>query len=275
MAQTVAVWLHWYMIGFFVLFGAATIAWRDCFANVGAFIRVRSLGTAQEERLRAAIARREQTEDLPGAAMGITIGVTALAAAAAGALTPVPLVLLYAVIAVVLSATLAAAYVRLRRAGLRRIASLRPRTSGSVIPWWLQTLVVIAAVSPLTFIDAEPVAAVLVTVASVGIALLGERVAKLPALIGDEDPVVDAYVDERLRSVRAVNVLATATAPAYVFEAVTFVLTTVASRNVAALHATAMLVALAGLLAGCAWQFRLMWRKPQGADLERWAEPSV
>jgi hypothetical protein len=274
MAHTVAVWLHWYMIGCFVLLGVGMIAWRNCFANVGAFIRVRSLGSAQEERLRTAIARRERTEDLPGAAMGITIGATSLAAAVVGALTPVPVVLLYAAVAVVLSATLAAAYVRLRRAGLRRIASLRPRTSGSVIPWWLQTLVVVAAVSPLTFIDAEPVAAVLVTVASVGIALLGERVAKLPALLGDEDPVVDAYLDDRLRSVRAVNVLATAAAPAYVFEAITFVLAAVTSRNVAALHVVAMLVALAGLLAGCAWQFRLMWR-PQRPDLERWAEPSV
>jgi hypothetical protein len=202
MATTIAVWLHWYVVAFFILFGAGMIMGRNCFAGVGPLIRVRSIDAAYEERLRAAIARRDRLEALPGTAMALTVASASLAAAALAVLTRIPVVLLYAVLCAVLAGTLAIAYVRLRRAGRRRVASLRARTPGSVLPWWLQIFVAVAAVSPLTFIDVAPLAAILVTAASLGIAVLGERVAQLPALLGDEDPVVDAYVDERLRAVR-------------------------------------------------------------------------
>ncbi|HEY0394683.1 MAG TPA: hypothetical protein VGD01_09330 [Candidatus Elarobacter sp.] len=271
MTASVGTWLHWYMIVFFALFGAGMVLWRNELARVGPLIGVAALDGADEARLRVAIERRERLERLPAAAMGNTVGCAALAAAVAGTLTPAPTVILYAVVCVVLAATLAAAYVRLRRAGPRRVASLRARTLSTIVPWWLQTVVAMAVVSPLAFVDVEPVAAVLVTGAALAIAVLGERVARLPAILSDEDPLVDAYVDERLRSVRAVNVLATATAPAYVFEAITLVLGAMETHRFPPFHTTAMLIGLAGLVVGVGAQLILMKRSPGAADVRRWA----
>ena len=278
MATTIAVWLHWYVVAFFILFGAGMIMGRNCFAGVGPLIRVRSIDAAYEERLRAAIVRRDRLEALPGAAMALTVASASLAAAVLAVLTSIPVVLLYAVLCAVLAGTLAIAYVGLRRAGMRRVASLRARTPGSVLPWWLQTFVAVACVSPLTFIDVAPLAAMLVTVASLGIAVLGERVAQLPALLGDEDPVVDAYVDERLRAVRAVNLVGTATAPAYVFECITLVQTygtQIGAHGRSGLQALAMLFVLAALIVACGQQFALMRRTPGAGELERWARVRV
>jgi len=109
---------------------------------------------------------------------------------------------------------------------------------------------------------------VLVTIAAIAIALIGERLAHLPAVLGTEDPAVDEYVDERLRSVRSVNVVATATAPAYVFDCLT---ATVMQHGNVALHWAATLWALGALFVGVTWQLALMKRRPGAQELERWA----
>jgi len=272
----IATWLHWYMVLFFVLFGVWILKSRRCFSSIGPLIRKPSDDSPYARRLRDAITKREDLEGLPGAGMARWIGGASLAAALLAALTPIPDTLLYAIVCVVLAGTLAAAYLRLRRAGGRRIASLRARTRQAAVPAWLSALVAVAAVSPLAYIDLAPLAASLVAAAGLLIAALGDRVVHLPALLTGEDPAVEEYVDDRLRAVRSVNLFATATAPPYVFEAITFTIAVVEHQaRFATIHLAAMLFALVALLVSCAWQLVQIRRAPGASDVERWAHNGV
>jgi hypothetical protein len=252
-----------------VLFGAWILRSRRCFSSVGALIRRPCGDSPYAQRLRDAVDRREALEALPSEAMATWIGGASLAAALLAALTPIPATLLYAVVCVVLAGTLAAAYLRLRRAGGRRVASLRARRPEGAVPAWLSALVAVAAVSPL--------AAILVTAAGLLIVVLGNRVVHLPALLTGQDPAVEEYVDDRLRAVRSVNLFATATAPPYVFEAMTFTIAFAQDHDVrhVALHVAAMLASLVALLVSCAWQFVQMRHAPGASDVERWARSGV
>lgn len=265
-------WLHWYMVGFFAVFGVAVLWKRECFASIAGFVRSGGIDEPYADRLRAAIARREQLEGVPGAAIATIAAATSLAAALLSAFTPASTVLLYALLCVVLAGTVAVTYARLRGASGRRIASLRARNRDSIVPPWLAVTVAVAAVSPLAFVDDVPVAAVLVTAASIAIALVGDRMARLPALLSGDDPPLDEYVDDRLRAGRAVNLFATATAPAYVFDC--FTAATV-PHGATQLQIVAMLVAGLALLLSSTWQLMQMRRKPAAAELERWARLGV
>jgi hypothetical protein len=271
-----ATWLHWYMVVFFVLFGAWILKSRRCFSTIGPLVGKPSGDSPYADRLCEAIARREELEALPGPAIGTWIGVSSLAAGLLAALTPIPVTLLYAVVCVVLAGTLAAAYLRLRRAGERRIASLRARSRETAVPAWLSALIAVAAVSPLAYADVAPVAAFLVAAAALLIVVLGDRVVHLPALLTGEDPAIEEYVDDRLRAVRSVNLFATATAPPYVFEAITFTIAFVQNHaRFETLHLAAMLLSLVALLVSCAWQFVQVRRAPGASDVERWAQNGV
>jgi hypothetical protein len=270
-------WLHWYMAAFFALFGAALLAWGRHFACIGPLIRRPCGDSPDAQRLCAAIERREALEALPGAAMGRWSGGASLAAALLAACTPVPPTLLYAIVCVVLALTFASAYLRLRRAGARRVASLRARSRAKTVPAWLTALVAVAAVSPLTFLGDAPLAAALVTAAGLLIAFLGDRVVHLPALLGGNDPAVDEYVDDRLRAVRSTNLFATATAPAFVFATITATLLRVqdGSDPLSSLHLGAMGVSFLAWIVASAWQYVQMRRGPNAADVARWAQNGV
>ncbi|HEY0380976.1 MAG TPA: hypothetical protein VGC72_02145 [Candidatus Elarobacter sp.] len=74
------------------------------------------------------------------------------------------------------------------------------------------------------------------------------------------------------------NLVGTATAPAYVFECITLVQTygtQIVTHGRGGLHALAMLFVLAALIVACAQQFALMRRKPGAGELERWARVRV
>lgn len=264
------VFLRWYMVGFFVLFGVAMLVWRGRFATICGLVNTSHLDQRDTARVKEAIARREQLEALPGAPMAAIIGGSSLAAAALAAFTPLDPTLLYAVVSVVLAATLGNAYLHLRRVGTCRIASLRARDRASVVPPWLSALVGVTAVTPLAFVDVAPVAAILASVAAIAIALVGDRVAHLPALLSGEDPAVEEFVDDRLRAFRAVNIIGTATAPAYVFDACTWT-TTAMSHGFGGLHGLALTVALVGLLVACASVFVVIRRPPGAREIDRWS----
>jgi hypothetical protein len=264
------IFLRWYMVGFFVLFGIAMIVWRRRFATIGCLISTARLDERDAARVKDAVARRVRLEGLNGAAMASVIGSASLVAGALAVFTALDPTLLYAVVCVVLSATLANGYLHLRRAGTRRIASLRARDRGSVVPVWLSVVVALTAVTPLAFIDIAPVAAILATVAAVVIAVVGERVAHLPALLSGDDPAVDAFVDERLRAVRVVNIVGTATAPAYVFDACTWTTSTV-THGFGGLHAVAVSIAFVGLMAACGWLLVVVRRPADAHETERWS----
>jgi hypothetical protein len=272
----VTVFLHWWMVAFLTGFGLWMLRSGACIATAGAFVRAPRGDAPFAGRLRDAVERREAIESLPGTVIARWVGGVSLAAAVLAAFTAIPATLLYAVVCVVLAATLAVIYVRLRRAGARRVASLRARSREAALPPWLAALVAVAVVSPLAYVDVSPLAALLVTVASLLIAVLGERTVHLPALLSGEDPPVDEYVDGRLRSVRAVNLFATATAPAYVFDASTWAVTFVDHpARLAPLHLAAVLLCLVALFVSTAWQTRQIRRAPPAADVERWAQRGV
>ena len=272
----IATWLHWYMAIFFVLFGAWMLKKRRCFSDIGPLIRKPSDDSPYAHRLCEAVARREELEALPGDAIGTWIGVSSLAAGLLAVVTPIPVTLLYAVVCVVLAGAFAAAYLRLRRAGGRRIASLRARSRETAVPAWLSALIAVAAVSPLVYVDVAPLAALLVAAAALVIVVLGDRVVHLPALLAGEDPAVEQYVDDRLRAVRSVNLFATATAPPYVFEAITFTIAFVEHHaRFETLHLAALLFSLVALGVSSAWQLVQVRRRPGASDVERWAQSVV
>src|ERR1700685_4415246 len=164
------VWIRWYMVAFFVLFGAWFLMRRTLCAQAGAFIRGRCDDSPWARRLDAAVERRERVEDLRTQTMAYVCGGASLLAAVIAALTPVPVTMLYALVCVVLAVSVAIAYERLRRAGGPRVASLRARDPNAVAPWYAYALTAITVVSPLAYLPVAPIAAVLVTVAGLLIA---------------------------------------------------------------------------------------------------------
>jgi hypothetical protein len=266
------IWIRWYMTAFFVLFGAYLIWKRACLAQVGPLVQ-RPPGGPAAERFDAAVERREELESIPGEAIGWTTGGSALIAALLCAFTRVTPTLLYALVCLVLAGSLAAAYFSLRRNGARRVASLQPRRQSAAIPSWLGAAAALGSVLPLMYLDLAPLAAVVTTAAALTIAIVGVRVAQLPAMLPGDDPEIDAYLDRRLRAVRAVNLIATSTAPPFVFVVFTAALSPQAAF--AGWHASATLGAAAFLLvaacAGTVWQFVVMRRGPSPADVLRWA----
>ncbi len=256
--------IRWYMVAFFVLLGVVLLAYRRCFASVSAYFVMQRQCGAIGKRVAAAVRRREEREALPASAMGLTVGGSSVAFGAVAALTRVPVTLLYELLALVLGLTLLAGYMRLRRTGGRRTASLRRRDPDTILPSYVYALVAVAVVMPLTWLPTVPVAALLTTAAGLVIALTGWGIAAMPALLTGDDVAVEQYVDDRVRSGRTVNLLGTAVAPGFFFMALTH-------YTDSWLHVAALLVSLVALLVSVAVQFGLMRRGPSATDLERWA----
>jgi hypothetical protein len=259
------VFIRWYMVTFFVLLGVTLLAYRRCFASVQAYFLMQRQCGAIGKRVAAAVRRREKREALPASAMGLIVGGTSVAFGAAGAFTRVSVTLLYELLALVLGLTLFAGYMRLRRAGGRRTASLRRRDPETILPPYAYAFVAVAVVMPLTWLPAAPAGALLTTLAGLVIALTGWGVAAMPAMLTGDDTAVEQYVDDRVRSGRTVNLLGTAVAPGFFFMALTH-------YTDSWLHVAALLVSLAALLVSVALQFGLLRRGPSAADLERWAQ---
>ena len=255
---------RWYMVVFFVALGVVLLAYRRCFASVRTYVRIRPQRGAVEKRVAAAVRRREEIEALPASAMGLVVGGSSVVFGALAAFTRAPLTLLYELLALVLGLTLFAGYVRLRRAGGRRTASLRRRDPETILPPYLYALVAVAVVMPLAWLPAAPAGALLTTLAGMVIALTGWGIAVMPSLLTGDDAAVEQYVDDRVRSGRTVNLLGTAVAPGFFFMALTH-------YTDSWLHVAALLVSLAALLVSVAVQFGLMRRGPSASDLERWA----
>jgi hypothetical protein len=218
--------------------------------------------------LDAAIERRECLENLRTRTMAYVCGAASLLAAVVTALTPVPATMLYALVCVVLAVSVATAYERLRRAGGPRVASLRARDPNAVAPWYAYALTAVAVVSPLAYLAVAPTAAVLVTIAGLLIAGVGCGVAASPALIPGNDVAVDLYVDDRLRTLRTVNLLSTACAPAFVFSSFT-------GYTDSPLHVGVELVTFAAFAITFVLQIVLMRRRPSEVEIDRWSRSSA
>lgn len=258
------VWIRWFMVVFFTGFGAWMLITRDSFANASGFFRCFHLDEPAQTRLVSAYRRRERSEALPSASMGGVLGALSLALALIAALTQAPVTLLYAADVFALAAILTLGYARLRRATRRRFASLHVRAAGTIAPWYAWAIVAITSVLPLAWLPRTPVSACLVTAAGVAIVLLAWRVASLPALLNGEDLAVEAFVDERLRAARVTNLLSTAVAPSFVFEAFT-------GYTDSPLHVAALSVAFVAFNTMLWLYVRLLRRGPSVAEVSAWS----
>jgi hypothetical protein len=258
-------WIHWYMVAFFALFGLFLIVFHSAFGDIRAFFRGVCGGDADAKRLARAVERRRELERFPGSQIGLGLGIASLCCAALGAFLPAPPTMLYALLCLALAGALGASYVSLRRAGGPRVASLRYRDPNTVVPSYVYVLTAASSVSALSFIDKAPVGALLVTSAAVIIAAIGRGTAALPALLSGEDVAVERYVDDRLRALRTVSLLGTATAPPFVFA-------TFSNYADSAAHVVTVVVSFAGLMVSLAWQFTLTRRRPTAADRAGWSE---
>ena len=259
------VWIRWYMVVFFTAFGVWFVTRGELCAQAGAWIGGRCDGTPWADRLAAVVRRREQLENLRTRTTAYIFGGCSLLLAVLAALTPLAVTILYALLCAVLALTVATGYERLRRVGGPRVASLRARNPNAFVPWYVYALTAVTAVSPLTFLAVAPVAAVLVTVAGLLMASVARGVAASPALIPGVDVAVEQYVDDRLRAVRTVNLLGTATAPALLFATFT-------RFTDSALHLTVEGICLATFLVCLTLQTAWIRRRPGALEIEGWLQ---
>ncbi|HEY4441458.1 MAG TPA: hypothetical protein VGN14_13450 [Candidatus Elarobacter sp.] len=255
--------IHWWMVAFFAALGVWLIAKRNCFGDARSFLC--GAAACDDERFTAAIDARYELENFPSAPIAVSVGITSLACGVAAAFAPAAaLVFLYAFLCVAIAGGATAGYLSLRRVGERRIASLRSRDANAVVPWYVYLVTAIAAVAPLAFLDARPAAALAVTLAACVIALVARRVATLPALLPGFDPAVEATVDARLRSLRVVNLLGTAVAPAFVF-------ISLGRYTSSIIHLIAFFAAFAALNVTLGVQIVWMRRRPSAAEIASWS----
>ena len=249
---------------------AILVLWkRDTFGHDEALIGVDGPAIP---RLRAALARRTQAERLPSTAIALALAGVFLAGAAVMAFTAAPLPVVFAIVFAVMAVAFAALFALADRAGSRRVAALRPRERTGVVPAWLWALVAVSAVVPLAFVDVALVPAIIVTAASVTVELIGDRIARLPAVLPGVDPTVEAYVDERLRMIRGVAISGSAAMPPYVF-AMTALLA--AARPVTWWQGVALGVSFAATIAWNRWYIatlKRVRRGPDAAQTARWAD---
>jgi hypothetical protein len=261
------VFLRWYMVGFFALFGAWTMAARGCLGSVCSMVPAIRGDEAAQDRLHRALVHRTDREGF-SKALGVAIGACSFAGAALGATTTIPIALLYAAVTIALALGSFAGYVRLRRISGPRAASLRIRHPWNVVPWYAYAALTSVALLPLLTIARTPVAAVLVGGAALLIVATGWKVATLPALLGGDDLPVERFVDERVRMVRVVSLLGTSTAPVFVFFAI-------GARHFTPLDAAATTVAFVALIASVSWQLSLMRRPAVPGEIASWSAPSL
>ncbi len=254
-------WTHWYMVAFFTLFGVSILRRGEGFAALdGLFCGPRRSEGELGDRLVHAYRRRQHNENLPSRTMGLIVGGTSLCAALIAATTQAPVVVLYAALTFVLAAVLTVAYARLERVEAPRVASLQVRDARAVAPLFVWILVGMTSFAPLLWLRQAPVAALLSTCAGAAIALLGYRVASTSTLLTGEDVAVERFIDDRLRTIRTVNLLATAVGPSFVFEALT-------GFTDSAIRVAAMLLALVALAVSLSLQYVLLRRRPSAAGI--------
>jgi hypothetical protein len=261
--------IRWFMVGFFILLGVWQVLTRErCGGDLVRLCDASALDERAQTRLESAYGDRLAVETTSRATTGVVCGIVSFAMALLTALGPITGQVLYAVNVLVMASLTTAAILRVRRAQLRRVASLAVRAPGVIAPAYVWAFVETTVVLPLTWLPAAPLAAGLVTAAGVAIAFLARQVATMPALLSGKDIAVENYVDSRLRCARVATLLALAVAPAYVFEVFTGSADSVAL--VSSLKAGASAVSLAAVTVTSVRLFAMIRRRPSQADAASW-----
>jgi hypothetical protein len=155
------------------------------------------------ERRVTAVVRRRVAADRKSHWYGLTTAVSMLVLSALTLRTVVPPSFAY-IAAWFLYMMNAFAKQRSRPASGRRAAQIRPR---SVVPWYVFVPALPATFVPLVEFSAEPVFAPLTSMMVCGTFLLGLRLADAPAALPGNDPAVEVLDDQRLRVIRAGNLV--------------------------------------------------------------------
>ena len=210
------IFLHWFWVTFFVLFGLNLIRQKTYLTagRAACGLSVRS----QNERLCAAVDRRRDAEGTPPP-VGWWTGAFSVLLGIIAAFAPVPFTVLYGALCLSLAAAVGAVYLRLRNSQLRRTAILRPRSSSSVIPIYWFVLAILCALSILSYatLPGQAVPCVLVCISSLASTVIAWRLTKLPALLSGNDVPAEELVDARLRFVRSTSAMVFAFVQTFVF----------------------------------------------------------
>lgn len=208
---------HWLWAGLFAGIGIFFAFRPACMVRVEPYVSRLALPPPERERLMAVAGRREALEGLSprlGHWMALAAGLMAILAA----VTDVPVGLLYAALCVAIAGIATGFFLQLRQAQRRRVAILAYREPHRLVPAWLPSLLM--AESLLTFCGVTLSSwwpPLVVSLASIAVILLAERISVMPSMVEGEDIAVETFLDDHLRAGRAAALYALAAAQPMVF----------------------------------------------------------
>lgn len=210
------IFLHWFWVAFFVLFGLNLIR-QKTYLTAGRAACGLSAQT-NNERLCAAVERRRDAEGVPPP-VGWWTGAFSIVLALIAAFGHVPFTVLYGALCFSLAAAVGAVFLRLRNSQYRRTAILRPRSISSVIPAYWFALAILCGLSILSYatVPGQAVSCALVCVSSLASTAIAWKLTQLPALLSGNDIAAEEVVDARLRFVRSASALVFAFVQTFVF----------------------------------------------------------
>lgn len=170
--------------------------------------------SATQKRLDAVLVARDEAENIPRWHR-VVQGAMYVIATALALVPAIPPVLPYAGLIVGQALLAWIAFTKFRQATEKRVAVLSPRHPLDALPPLVIALVggSIAADLWLALTTAYAIPWMLLAIAAAALLIIAWNIATAPALILGTDPVLERYVDDRLRSVRALAAASVAAAP--------------------------------------------------------------
>lgn len=208
--------VKWFEVAFLVIFGAF-LWWKGGYAlSASSLLLCARRPRREEERLRAAVERRNAIEALPN--VGAVYGIAGIVLAILTATNAVSPGLSYALFVLVFTSTVAWIFTHIQRpATMPRAAALTPRRPLPV-PIWHYGVAILAIMclfaGPGGHLGAGDTIVAMSTLAMLAFALL---LGKLPALLTGEDASAEVYVDDRLRTLRVLTMLDYICAASFVY----------------------------------------------------------
>jgi hypothetical protein len=206
-------WIRLGFVGIFLAIGMLFLRFAKsgtagCVIDVG-----EAHGDPMRERLAAAITRREAYErrHVPSSVLNAVLCVSI---ALGIAFTPMPIALAFMLLFAGSIALSSISWFFARRSDARRAASLTRRSSP--VSWMIAVPAIVACAATLVYADALPVMVAIDVVCTLIVLEIARRTLSAPSYVGGDDPEVDRYVDDRLRTWRTAWALGLATAPSFV-----------------------------------------------------------
>lgn len=214
------VYLHWFWVGFFVLFGVFLIARVRNYLSAGSAACAIKMPSddAAAQRIQAAVKRRADAEGRP-VPLGLWLGAFCFFLGALAAFTKVQPALLYALLCLGMAVGVALVFLRIRNSQPTRVAVLSVRSTEAAIPLYWFYLASASALAVLSYTANAQYrfSAIIVTVSSLLTIAIAWRLTNLPALLSGVDIPAEQIVDDRLRSYRSRAVMVFGVVQTFVF----------------------------------------------------------